>query len=85
MLNCELAALLLLDGERVTVANVVGLPEPSPGATEIDFAFAGWQLLSPNHEVLIIEDSAEDVRCGHAREPEPPQTAGLCRLDLGLK
>ena len=84
MLNCELAALLLLDGERVTVANVVGLPEPSPGAIEIDFAFAVWQLLSPNHEVLIIEDSAEDVRCGHARKPEHQQTLGLCRLGLGL-
>ncbi len=65
VLNCELAALLLLDGRRVRVANAVGLPEPGAGAdtAELDFSFAGWQLLSPNHEVLIVEDSAEDARC----------------------
>jgi len=65
VLNCELAALLLLDGQRVRVANAVGLPEPGAGggAAKLDFSFAGWQLLSPNHEVLIVEDSAEDARC----------------------
>ncbi|KAK9834189.1 hypothetical protein WJX81_006932 [Elliptochloris bilobata] len=64
VLHCELAALLLLDGERVTVANAVGLPDPGVGPTgrELDFSFAGWQLLSPNHEVLIVEDSAMDAR-----------------------
>ena len=65
MLHCELAALVLLDGERVLVANAVGLPDPGawPGARKLDFSFAGWQLLSPNHEVLIVEDSAQDARC----------------------
>ena len=72
VLNCEMAALVLLDGERVSVANAVGLPDPKigPGARELDFSFAGWQLLSPNHEVLIVEDSAKDVRCAPARMRE---------------
>ncbi len=59
----ESAALTLLTGQAIHVCHANG--DLAPGICPDRWGFCGWSFLSPHHEVMVVEDLAEDARWGH--------------------
>lgn len=61
MFQMESSSLTLLTGQAIHVLAAKG--KLSAGICPDRWGFCGWSFLSPQHEVLVIEDLQTDARC----------------------